>query len=213
MTNTEIHEGFTRVSTVLAPFSGIDKIDPRVLQNAAFRGTITHQAIDKIISGQRAFDVLMDLENQMKAIDGYIQNEEHLNKETLLIEAMLESFFIWAADKELHPSPGRMYSEAFKITGEIDCFYFNKHNEIVLVDFKTPVSESKTWRLQGSAYWYMFVHGDRDADIVEFVKLDRKGKEPKSIVYQPDFQLFESVLNTYNYFYKDYTPDVELDYI
>jgi hypothetical protein len=210
MTSNEIKSGYTRVSTILSPFSGIDKIDPVVLHNAANRGTVVHKAIDKLIKGANSFDVQFDIEIWVKE---YAVGTDHFVKEYDLIDNMITSYLIWAADKELHPSPGRMYSEAFQITGEIDCFYFNKHNEIVLVDFKTPVSESKTWRLQGSAYWYMFVHGDRDADIVEFVKLDRKGKEPKSIVYQPDFQLFESVLNTYNYFYKDYKPDVELDYI
>jgi hypothetical protein len=210
MKPTEIREGFTRVSTVLSPFSGIDKIDPMVLQIAANRGTVVHQAIDKLIKGADCFDLQFEIEFEVAQ---YSVGKEHHAKELQLVDNMITSYLIWAQDKELHPAPGRMYDDDFMITGEIDAFYFNKDKQIVLVDFKTPVSESKTWKLQGSAYWYMFQYRDMDADIVEFVKLDRKGNDPKSIVYEPDFILFQSVLRTYNYFYKDYKPDVDLDYI
>ena len=42
---------YTRVTEVLAPFSGMDKIPPEILQRASERGTKVHEICDAIISG------------------------------------------------------------------------------------------------------------------------------------------------------------------
>ena len=184
-----IKEGYIRITDVLSKFSGLDKIDPEVLRNAADRGTRVHQYCDAIIEGLGLFSIEDDCK-------GYI-----------------DSFNQWNVGKNYLTKPPRFYDDEFMITGECDAIY-KQDGKLILVDFKTPVAESKTWPLQGSAYAYMAKKLGYNIEYIEFVKLSKVGKPPKVYTYTENFDLFLSCLDVYRYFYKLPTDqDLQLYYI
>ncbi len=182
-----IKEGYTRITTPLYHFSGLSKIDPEVLSRAALRGSKVHEICDAIIEGLGipAFD---------DEISGYI-----------------DSFISWN-DKHFIQKPERFYCDEYMITGECDGIY-EEEDGLVLVDFKTPLNESKTWMLQASAYMYLAKKSGYDIKRIEMVKICKKGNPPKVYVYEPNFELYLSCLFVYEYFYKNAQEENVLDYL
>ena len=174
---TLIDSRYVRVTTVLSPFSGMDKVNPEVLLNACIRGTKVHLICDAIVEGM-----------------GYPEDRE--------ISGYIESFNKWCIGKQFVQKPERFYCNEYMITGELDLLYKNETG-LTLVDLKTSRVESKTWILQGSAYSYMAKKENLNITKIEFVKLDKDGKEPKVFTYEEDFKLFLNCLETYNYFFKN----------
>jgi hypothetical protein len=76
-----------------------------------------------------------------------------------------------------------------------------------VVDFKTPVAESKTWRLQLAGYVHMVTQNYQHHAVNwsgAAVQPHPEGKQAKAIPYHDpsgkDFQVFLSALNCYRYF-------------
>jgi CRISPR/Cas system-associated exonuclease Cas4 (RecB family) len=144
---------YTRVTEVLAPFSGMDKIPAQILQRAAERGTKVHEICDAIISGMGCPEIPENLQ-------GYIR-----------------SFQQWGY-RDFIVKPNRFYCDDLHITGECDAIYQDGKG-LVLVDFKTSVKESKTWVLQGAAYAYLARKSGYDIQRVEFIRLVKDGIYPQ----------------------------------
>jgi hypothetical protein len=170
-------ETYLRVTDVLFPFSGLGQIDSLILQRAAERGTKVHAICDAIIQGI-----------------GYPEPEES-------ILGYVESYLCWNQDKNWFPKPDRFFCDTLGITGECDAVY-RENGNMVLVDFKTSSQESKTWKLQGSAYAYLARKNGYTIDRIEFVKLEKGGKPAKVFVYEEDFEMFLKCLEIYKYFFK-----------
>ena len=201
----EIDTRYDRISNVLYPFSGLRDIDPEILANAASRGTVVHKICDSLILRHGKFD----LEELVK---GYSQNDIHYAKELEKVNLMIESFETWYKDKKFIPKPKRFYETHNMITGECDMIYSDK-DRLVLVDIKTPLTESKSWMLQGTAYSYMAKKQGINIDRIEFIKLSKTGGKPKVFVYEENWFLFKSVLDIYRYFYKNEEKHENLDYL
>lgn len=178
---------YTRVTEVLYPFSGLDKIDPDILRNAANRGTLVHEICDAIIEE-------VGIEDYDPILDGYI-----------------ESFNKWLP-KDFIKKPERFFCEELMLTGECDGIY-KEGDDLILFDLKTPLRESKSWMLQGSAYAYLCRKSGINIKRIEFIKLCKFGSIPKVFTYQENFPLYLSCLQTYRYFYKNNNQEVDLDYI
>ncbi len=172
-----IKEGYTRVSDILSPFSGLSKIDPEILKKAANRGTIIHQVCDAMI---RKVGVL---------------------PYPALYEPYIDSFKLWAQDKFIKPSPERFYDDVLMLTGEIDALIPNETG-LTLIDFKTSSKEGKTWYLQGTAYAKLLRMQNYPITEVQFVHLDKKGKAPKIYTYQEDWSKFMMLYQIYHEFFK-----------
>ena len=182
----ERYEGYDRVTDCLYMFSGMDKINPDVLKNAADRGTHIHSICDAIIEGMGYNDI---------GVEGYI-----------------DSFKQWYEGKEFIEKPKRWFCDVLKITGETDGLYKNETG-LTLVDFKTPARESKTWKLQGSAYYHLGCKAALHITKIEFVRLKKDGKSPQVYLYEPDIESYKMCLNVYRMFYKKADQLTELDYI
>ncbi|MCF1193240.1 PD-(D/E)XK nuclease family protein, partial [Mangrovimonas sp. AS39] len=124
----------------------------------------------------------------------------------------IDSYEKWAAGKHFLLAPKRLYDDELMITGLVDAIYKDGEN-LVLVDYKTPARESKTWAMQASAYSFMCKKNGYNISRIEFVKLDKTGKEPKIYAYMEDMQMFNKVLECYRYFFTDKNEEIELDYI
>src|SRR5690606_3954850 len=98
-----IKDGYTRVSTMISPFTGYGNIPEHILENACTRGTIVHEIIEGIIDGIGV--------PELNQID---KNHE--------ISGYIESFMEWYKDYSgFHAiTPERWYDEELMITGKCD---------------------------------------------------------------------------------------------
>ncbi len=197
----------TRISDVLYPFTDLSNIEPSILMNAARRGTVVHTFIDSLLAGT-------DLIGLDAAIRDYAEEDEHFSSEKSKVMLALNSFNHWHPGKKFIKKPERFFCDTHYITGECDGIYEDDEG-LVLVDYKTPASESKSWLLQGSAYSYLAKLAGYDIKRIEFIKLSKSGAQPKTFKYVEDFPLFLAHLKVYNYQYRG-KEDVEenpLDYL
>ncbi len=173
---TDIKQGYLRVTEILSPFSGLSQIPEYILENAKERGTAVHQMILAIETGIGLSDI-------QDSIRGYIS-----------------SYQTWSKGKVFAKPPSRFYDDSMMITGEVDAMYYHDDG-VVIVDYKTPIKESKTWHMQATAYSYLAKQCGYNVKGVEFVKLDKSGNEPKVFHYQEDMGMFCKILDTYRYFF------------
>lgn len=179
-----------RVSTILSPFSGLSKIDPEVLKKAAERGTRVHNSCDAIAKNLGHFY------GADETVDGYVKSFEQWYKPGLTIL-----------------KPQRFECHEIGLTGEVDGIYADDDGKLVLFDLKTPVSESKTWKMQLSAYAYLARKAGFDIKRIEIIKLSKTGGKPKIFEYEEDFDMFMHCFEVYKHFFADMKEEIEIDYL
>ena len=167
-----------RITSVLAPFSGMDKIPAEILKKAADRGTWVHEQIKNIEQG-------WPTDTDHPEWNGY-----------------LESYRKWAVGRVFIKTPDRFYDDSLMITGECDAIEII-NGELFLVDYKTSAKEGSTWKYQGAAYEYLARRKGYDIKGITFQKLDKDGKCPHTYVYTgTSFKRFERLLETYREFFR-----------
>jgi hypothetical protein len=96
----------------------------------------------------------------------------------------------------------RMYNDAIKVTGQVDCIIEYEGKTHVL-DWKTSSKESISWRIQGSAYRSLCIlDGYENVQNVSFIHL-RKEKCPRIYqydTYDEDYEIFIKCIDLYNFF-------------
>lgn len=167
---------YIRVTHILYPYSGLDKVPIDVLKNASERGSKIHEICSAMVDDLGVGVLDPDY-------SGYIK-----------------SFEDWMQGKEFVERPSRLYCDKYKITGEIDGLYKNETG-LTLFDIKTPAKESKTWSCQGSAYSYLCKKSGLDITKIEFVKLSKDGSEAVSFFYEENMEIFLKCLDLYKYFF------------
>lgn len=145
---------------------------------AADRGTRVHQACEAIAKGLGEFH--MDPE-----VMGYVESFKKW----------------WGEGKKAVEIEKRFFCNDHMITGQCD-FIIETDEGLAIVDLKTSRAESKTWRLQGSAYSYLAKKDGYDIKRILFIHLDPDGGEPKIKEYDEDWDFFLACLRAYNYFFK-----------
>ncbi len=172
-------QDYTRVTTVLYPFSGLKDVDPEILANAANRGTKVHKICEGIINGLGEIDV----EDETW---GYVESFKQW----------------WNQGIEVLKVEERFWNDELKLTGQVDLL-INTPTGLAIVDFKTSSRPSKTWQAQGSAYAMLAKHSGYDVKHVYFLHLNKHGKAAKIHEYPVDDAFFLSVFRTYQHFYKE----------
>lgn len=175
--------GYTRVSTILQPFSGLDKIDPAIVQHAADRGTKVHRICEAIILGLGEIDV--DDETF-----GYVHSFKQW----------------WAPGHSIVKMEHRFRDDLLMVTGQIDLI-IDSPEGLSVVDFKTSYRPSKTWPVQGAAYAYLASKSGLQIANIQFIHLNKKGLYPTIYHYPVDHGLFCSVFHTWQHFYQEKTND------
>lgn len=168
---------YIRVSHVLSPFSGLDKIDPLIVQKAAERGTRVHN---------HCFSL-------MKGMNPFFTHEED--------KGYYDSFLKWY-DGSVMNIENRFYDNDLMLTGEIDLL-MKSGDHYIIYDLKTSSKPSKTWPLQGAAYAYLAEKSGFSISKIEFIHLKKDGKSPRTYVYEKEkyFDIFMHCYKTYKYFY------------
>lgn len=169
---------YVRVTEFLYPFSGLNKVDEIILENAAKRGTRVHSICEAIAQGLGEWDV-------EPAYEGYVQSFKHW----------------WGEGSEIEVMEKRFYCDELMVTGQIDMI-LRRDDKLILTDLKTSANESKTWSVQGSAYIYLARKAGYDINHMEFIKLNKNGKPPRVFSYEPDIPFFKKSLEVYKYFFK-----------
>lgn len=172
-----LRENYLRVTSILYPFSGLDRIDPDVLAHAAERGTKVHKICEGIMKG--IGEIGVDSETE-----GYV-----------------ESFKKWfERGIDIVEVERRFWDDELCVTGQVDII--TKVEEgFAVVDIKTSSKPSKTWRVQGAAYAYLAKNAGYDIKKILFLHLNKQGKEPKIYEYPVDDSFFFAVLAVYKYFF------------
>lgn len=172
-------EKYKRVTEVLYPFSGLDKIDTEVVRKAGERGTKVHKICESIASGLGELGV--DTETY-----GYV-----------------ESFKKWWGDGlNVVLMEHRFWCDELQITGQID-FLIQTHDCLEIVDIKTSYKPSKTWPAQGAAYAYLCKKAGYDVKKIKFLHLSKNGTTPKIYEYPVDDSFFFSILRVFIHFFNN----------
>ncbi len=177
MKDKNTRENYKRVTTVLYPFSGLDRLDPNIVAHAADRGTRVHQICEGIIQGLG--EIGTDDETR-PYVDSFKQWWEKGHK----VEAMEQRF--WDDD--------------LGITGQVDLILQTPEG-LAIVDLKTSSKPSPTWEAQGCAYAYLAKKAGYDIKKIFFLHLNRAGREPKVYEYPVDDSFFMAILRVFNHFY------------
>jgi len=181
MTQINQRENYNRVTNILYPFSGLEKIPSDVLANAAQRGTKVHNICEGIISGLGELGV------------------DHETK------PYVESFKQWWEDGHtVVKMEERFYDDELKLTGQVDLI-LDTPEGLAVVDLKTSRSPGKTWPAQGSAYGYLARKAGYDIKKIYFVHLLRTGKLARVIEYPADDSFFLSIFRVWKHFYEPKT--------
>lgn len=170
-------ENYLRVTHILGPFSGLDKAPPEAVAHAAERGTKVHKICEGIMAGL---------------------GEHGVEDETW---GYVESFKKWwGTGKPIIEMERRFWCDKTMITGQIDMI-IDTPDGIAIVDIKTSSKPSKTWPLQGGAYYYLAGCAGIDVQKIYFLHLNKHGKEPNQIEYPADSELFFNAMNVFKHFY------------
>lgn len=170
-------QNYTRVTSVLYPFSGLQNIDAEIVAHAAERGTKVHQICEGIVAGLGEIGV----EDETW---GYVESFKKW----------------WQSGIHVVEMEKRFWDDDLSITGQVD-FITQTENGLALVDIKTSSRPSKTWPCQGSAYAYLCKKSGFDIKNIYFLHLNKHGKEPKIYEFAIDEELFKGILRTYRHFY------------
>lgn len=177
MNDKKTRENYLRVTNVLYPFSGLEKIDPNIVAHAAERGTKVHQICEAIIDGLGEHGV--DDETR-----GYVDSFKQW----------------WEKGHEVLMMEERFWDDEFNITGKVDLI-LKTADGLAIVDLKTSSRPSKTWQAQGSAYAYLAKKAGHDIQKIFFLHLNKYGKEAKIYEYPVDDSFFLTILRVFLHFF------------
>ena len=175
--NEMSREKYLRVTHILYPFSGLDKVNPEILAHAAQRGTKVHKICEAIATGLGEIGV----EDETW---GYVESFKKW----------------WGKGKDVVCVEERFWDDELCITGQIDLILRTEEG-LVVVDFKTSSRPSKTWDIQGAAYAYLARKAGFDIKKIHFLQLNKHGRNPKVHEYPMDDDFFLSILRAYKHFF------------
>lgn len=175
--NKLVEKKYFRVTEILAPFSGLDKVPKDILSNAARRGSRVHDVCEGIVKGLGEWDI--DDE-----IRGYVDSFKSWWSQSIKVLALEKRFFC----------------SELMITGQVDMIIESDEGAIIL-DLKTSAKPSKTWPLQGSAYAYMAKKEGYDIKGIHFLHLNKKGLAPNLYVYDNQLEMFKKCLDVFKHFW------------
>ena len=177
-TNQKSIENYTRVTEILYPFSGLDKIDADVVANAGRRGTKVHKICEAIISGLGEIGV----EDETW---GYVQSFKKW----------------WEKGVDVIEMEKRFWDDELKLTGQVDLI-IKTDQGLAVVDFKTSSRPSKTWDAQGAAYAFLAKKSGYDIQKIYFLHLNKHGKEAKIYEYPVDDSFFLAIFRAFKHFFQ-----------
>ena len=171
-----------RVTQVLSPFIDFSMVKPDVLEAASDRGIRVHAFCLAQAAGIYSGPADEDCKGYISSFQRWFD---------LMVDKVL------AVEVELI-SP-------FGYVGHADLIVKLKDGRVALIDLKTPLSGSKTWKAQIAAYLNEAKKAPYFAEIAGTLQLNSNGRTPKMAWLEDDgmaFQAFLGSLNAFRYFRK-----------
>lgn len=172
------------VTMILSPYADFSMVPPDVLANAAARGSLVHQACAAI-----AQDIwISELSEDCR---GYV-----------------DSFSYWldATAPEILATEIELVDPVHSYHGHPDLIC-KIGEDVVVIDYKTPVSVSPSWRLQLAAYLRLALVSGYRANRTAVLRLSSDGKRPIfdefTATTARDFAVFLNALSVWRYFQGD----------
>lgn len=183
----QIRPGYTRVSNVLSPFTGIEFVPEEPLKNAAHRGTLVHSYIEADLGGYVWEVIPPEIKPYWDAF------EEVCYRYTVRS----------TKDKDIER---RFYDDKLMITGQADLVLYWPHKTVIF-DWKTSYAPSISWPLQAQAYIHLARVNSVDVAEARFFHLQRDGTFDQYVYeYDPEqYGIFLKCLDLYRYFKMDKT--------
>ena len=170
-----------RVTEILEPHTDFSKVPESTLEQAAYRGTKVHQSCAAY--AQKLWAPIP------QEYAGYF-----FSFQTWFDEYVEEVVYV---EKEL-------IDPIYGFVGHIDFYGRLKSLGRALLDWKTPITLYKQWKIQLSAYGRLLEVDKKKVDVVASLQLDPNGKTPKMVRYEgesaQDFNIFLGLLNAHYYF-------------
>lgn len=127
---------YPSVTTCLGVWTDFSMIPPARLEFACARGSKIHKFIEDDLAGQWIIPDLITPEI-----------EQYWESYTIFRDQMIEDTIF--AEKEL-------VCDGYGFIGHLDwCGILKGEDGVTVLDWKSPVSEGKTWRSQLAAYWHL----------------------------------------------------------
>lgn len=173
---------FPSVTEILSPFVDFSMIKPSVLKKASERGVRVHAACSAYSQGLWVAPL----------------NEDEIR--------YFFSFKIWfnTLVDSVELSEPELESKKYGYCGHPDIILKIKGDKgLTLIDFKTPLSEQKTWKVQIAAYRQLAKEADYETKRGCSLRLKKDGSRAILSEYtdnDTDFNAFLGALTTYNYF-------------
>ena len=173
---------YCSVTTVLKAYQDFSAIPVDILQAAALRGSAVHAACAAYTQG-------LFVPPMPEEYRGYYQ-----------------SFKGWFDQYIDHPIfvEKRLEDTKFRFTGIVDLVAVMIDRRHVVVDYKTPVTQSPWWAGQIAAYRHLVKLVIPDVEFACYsLMLRGNGRPARAVEYQRsdrDFAAFLSALNAYRYF-------------
>lgn len=179
----DICKNYKRVTSILSPFTDFSNIDPKVLANAADRGTRVHKFCELYLKNLLIEPVTYDCKPYF---DSFVKWCD------LVLLAVIHA-------------EERYFCDDLKITGQVDLVVMLKgDDEPIIIDIKTPQTNQKTWQLQTAAYMYLY-NGTNNIPIKRrgCLMLSKLGEIAKFKEYtnnERDTELFLSAVKLHDFF-------------
>ena len=152
------------VTEVLGKYVDFTRIPDQIMYEACQRGKLVHSAAAALALGTW-HKPLPDL------YEGYFQSFKrwyhHHVEEAILVEH-------------------RLTDSVLGYTGQLDLLALLINGQFALVDLKTPITESKTWKVQLATYKHLAEEEGHRVDYGLVVQPKASGAEAKAIPYMPD---------------------------
>lgn len=170
------------VTEVNEPWVDFSKVPSAVLQAASERGTAVHEACALYAQGVPMLAIPDAISGYVDSFKGWF---DRMIMEVILVEE-------------------RLFDDANGYNGQLDLVARTKGCEVWLVDLKSPVTLSKSWRVQLAAYKSLCEKHGIKVDRAGTLRLRADGKTPRVDWYEgsatKDFNIFLSALNCHRYF-------------
>lgn len=177
----EMNNNYPSVTTILSPYVDFSMVPEHVLSRATERGSKVHAICAAILQGLWVPEIDPECAGYIASFQAW---KEQFVEEVIFVEKELTD-----------PTYGFM--------GHLDFFGRLKRLGYALLDWKTPITLYKAWRLQMAGYNRLLEVEREQVDVVASLQLDPNGGIPKMVRYEnsaQDFNIFLGLLNGHNYF-------------
>lgn len=170
------------VTQVLSPFTDFSRVRPDVLEAACERGTAVHQALAAHALGLYAPPLPAEYQGRFDSGRRWF-------------DAMVDG--VLSVEEEY-------ISERHGYVGHPDLVCGLKQSSVAVIDYKTPLTTSKTWAVQLAGYRELLRENGIAVERCGVVMLDPDGGMARFVEYtsgQNDWAVFLSALNCWKYFH------------